>query len=103
MFRTGEELELCHYWLFRTADNVKQAVMDYLQGINGMNPGMTPPFGNTGRVWINGLWSTKKYGVPYGSWFSRKYFSTVTYGGNLKVITDDLNHIYNVQLSFTWK
>ncbi|MFZ2101550.1 MAG: hypothetical protein WAU86_13390 [Oricola sp.] len=103
VFRTGEELELCHYWLFRTADNVKQAVMDYLQSVDGMNPGMTRPLGNTGRLVINGLWSTKKHGVPYGGWLRRKYIATMTYGGNLSVIADDANQVFKIQISFSSK
>lgn len=101
VFRTGAELELCHYWLFRTADNVKQTGMDYLQNIDGVNASMTRPRGNNGLVTINGLWSTKKHGIPFGGWFRRKYIATMTYGGNLSFIVDDANQVFDIQLGFS--
>jgi len=103
VFRTGEELELCHYWLFRTADNVKQAVMDYLQNIEGVNASMTRPYGNSGLVTINGLWSTKECGVPYGSWLLRKYITSIVYLGEITVVVDDKNRIFRIRINFSAK
>ncbi|GAB4360690.1 MAG: hypothetical protein Kow0026_23210 [Oricola sp.] len=71
--------------------------MDSMRSTEGMNPHMTPSLDPSGHVTINGMWTTRKHGVPYGGWFRRKYIATMTYGGNLSVIVDDANRIYKVQ------
>jgi len=103
LFDTREELELCHFWMLNTSDDVKSAYVAYLEGIEGISVDIPPRIGPSTLIIVNGSWDSKKYGVPYGSWLRRKYLKKVTYRGHMTIAIGENNDIYSVRIGFSSK
>lgn len=102
VFRTSEEVEVCHYWLFRSVDDPKAAAIAYFRGVDGLRTDVLSIASlNNPRTSVQGRWSPPESGVPFGGTLSRWWIGKVFYGASLSVSIDKNNEVTDVSLDLT--
>lgn len=102
VFRTSEEFEVCHFWLFSQPSTTLDDIRTYLRAIDGDEPyEIRHTYGRTPYRSIQGSWNPAEGGVPFGGYFQRRWIKLVTYGAMLSVNVQEDGQLRGVDLVFT--